>query len=59
LLLNSELSIQEISERCGFVDVKYFREVFRKNVKCSPRDFRKGNVSDSGLKEEADASASS
>ena len=59
LLLNSELSIQEISERCGFVDVKYFREVFRKNVKCSPRDFRKGNVPDSGLKEEADASASS
>ena len=43
LLLDTEMSVQEISEHCGFVDVKYFREVFHKNTGVSPREYRKKN----------------
>lgn len=40
LLVNTNLTIQEISERSGFVDAKYFREVFRKNAGVSPKEYR-------------------
>ncbi|MCM1312438.1 MAG: ATP-binding protein [Bacteroides sp.] len=40
LLLSSAYSITEISEKCGFSDPKYFREVFRKNYGESPSLFR-------------------
>ncbi len=40
LLLSSQYSITEISEKCGFCDPKYFREVFKKNYGESPSQFR-------------------
>ncbi len=43
MLENSHLTIGEISDRCGFGDVKYFREVFKKNVGLSPTDYRNKN----------------
>ncbi|MCD8236461.1 MAG: ATP-binding protein [Prevotellaceae bacterium] len=43
LLLSSQYSITEISEKCGFCDPKYFREVFRKNYGKSPSQFRNEN----------------
>lgn len=43
LLLSSQYSITEISEKCGFCDPKYFREVFRKNYGTSPSQFRNEN----------------
>lgn len=44
LLLTTTLAIAEVSEACGFYDTKYFREVFRKNVGTSPREFRQGST---------------
>lgn len=40
LLLQNEMQVSEISEACGFSDVKYFREVFRKHFGMSPSQFR-------------------
>ena len=40
MLNSTSLTVQEIAEKCGFDDVKYFREVFRKNVGISPREYR-------------------
>ncbi|MCI9596702.1 MAG: helix-turn-helix transcriptional regulator [Firmicutes bacterium] len=39
-LLGTELSIVEISEACGFSDVKYYYKAFRKWYRCTPREFR-------------------
>lgn len=39
-LLDTELSIVEISEACGFSDVKYYYKAFRKWYRCTPREFR-------------------
>lgn len=41
LLENTELSIKEITERCGYSDQLYFSAVFRKHCSASPRDHRK------------------
>ncbi len=43
LLLNSELSIEEISERLGFSTQQYFSKIFKKNKGISPAKFRKSN----------------
>ncbi len=40
LLLNTEQSIAEISEACGFHDANYFSRQFRKRYNCSPRNYR-------------------
>ncbi len=40
LLINSNLNINDISDKCGFSDVKYFREVFKKNLDMSPIQYR-------------------
>ncbi len=40
MLAKSHLTINEISDRCGFGDVKYFRDVFKRNVGISPTDYR-------------------
>lgn len=39
-LLETEMSIVEISETCGFSDVKYYYKAFRKWYRCTPREFR-------------------
>lgn len=44
LLQNSDRSITEISEMCGFSSSSYFAYVFRQVMKLSPREFRKISV---------------
>lgn len=39
-LLNTDKTIMEISEECGFSDVKYYYTAFREWYKCTPRQFR-------------------
>jgi len=41
LLLESDLSISSIAETCGYDDIYYFSNAFRKNVGISPSAFRK------------------
>lgn len=41
LLYQSDLSINEISMELGFNDVSYFGRFFKKNMGCSPSEFRK------------------
>jgi two-component system, response regulator YesN len=47
LIVNSELSVNEISELCGFTNSSYFYMVFKKNCGITPnqfrQSFRKGN----------------
>ncbi len=42
-MLRSEksLSIEEIAERCGFASPSFFRRLFLRNVKMTPREFRR------------------
>ena len=40
-LLNTDRSVTEIAELCGFSTYNYFCAVFRKRCGMSPRDFRK------------------
>lgn len=40
MLLNSNLSITEISERLGYASIEYFSGVFRRLKHCSPSQFR-------------------
>lgn len=39
-LLNTDKSIMEISEECGFSDVKYYYAAFKEWYKCTPKQFR-------------------
>ncbi|MBQ9016013.1 MAG: helix-turn-helix transcriptional regulator [Firmicutes bacterium] len=39
-LLETDLTIMEISERCGFSDPKYYYEAFRTWYLCTPKQFR-------------------
>lgn len=41
LLKKSDLPIGEIALRCGFNDFSYFGKHFKKEMKCSPRAYRK------------------
>lgn len=44
LLLNSELSIQQIAESVGFADPYYFSRLFKRFTTCSPTEFRRNNT---------------
>ena len=41
LLLDTDSTIVQISEECGFSDVKYFYSAFKKWYNCTPAQFRK------------------
>lgn len=41
MLLNSDLSINEISDRCGFSDIKYYTANFKKWFLCTPSEYKK------------------
>ncbi len=41
LLLNSNLSVTNIGEACGFDSSSYFSKVFKTRVGCSPENYRK------------------
>lgn len=40
LLLNTDKTILEISEECGFSDVKYYYSAFKRWYHCTPKQFR-------------------
>lgn len=40
LLLQTDISIQEISEICGYPSIQYFYSVFKKDCGMTPKDFR-------------------
>ena len=41
LLKSSDMNVTEIAVRCGFGNSSYFAEVFRKYLRCSPKEFQK------------------
>lgn len=42
LLVLSDISISEVSERCGFFNPYYFSKVFKENTGVTPGEYRKG-----------------
>lgn len=40
LLKNTDLSVSEISEKCGYENYSYFMRQFRKHKNCTPSEFR-------------------
>ena len=48
LLLSTELSMEEISEKIGFNSSTYFRRTFKKYVGSSPRDYKNSLNFDNG-----------
>lgn len=42
LLKMTNLSVQDISEQCGFEDPLYFSRIFKKRIGVSPSEYRKG-----------------
>ena len=44
LLMGSSYSIEEIGRRCGFENVYYFSNTFKKHQGCAPSAYRKQNV---------------
>jgi AraC-like DNA-binding protein len=44
MLINSDLSIHDISDKCGFSDIKYFNSNFKKWFLCTPSEYRKQAV---------------
>lgn len=43
LLRDTELSVDEISDRTGFHDISYFSKVFKRKLSCTPSEYRKIN----------------
>ncbi|WP_159872438.1 MULTISPECIES: helix-turn-helix transcriptional regulator [unclassified Raoultella] len=43
LLMNTNLKINEVSEKCGFTDTNYFCKVFRDINDCTPLEYRRKN----------------
>jgi two-component system response regulator YesN len=43
LLLDPKFKMEEVAERVGFKDVKYFARVFKKETGSAPSEFRKRN----------------
>jgi AraC-like DNA-binding protein len=39
-LLDSNMTIEQIGQKCGFADPDYFRRVFRRHMGISPGDYR-------------------
>ena len=44
LLKDSELTISEISYLCGFGSIRNFNRIFLKEMKCTPKEYRKYNI---------------
>ena len=51
LLLNSDMSIREVSEACGFPSIEYFSRSFKKHSGLSPYAWRSAHHSDMKSKE--------
>ena len=44
LLLNTDMSVTEISGECGYMDSNYFGDAFKKMKNMSPREYRKSKI---------------
>lgn len=42
-LLDSGLTIEQIAQKCGFIDPDYFRRIFRRYMQITPSDYRNEN----------------
>lgn len=40
-LLDTQMTIEQIAEKCGFADPDYFRRIFRRYMQISPGDYRR------------------
>jgi len=40
-LLDSEMTVEQIAEKCGFSEPDYFRRIFRRHMQTSPVTYRK------------------
>ena len=47
-LVETQMSITEISEACGFNSASYFTKVFQKEMGCLPRDYRESGNKQTG-----------
>ncbi|MCR5624276.1 MAG: AraC family transcriptional regulator [Lachnospiraceae bacterium] len=43
-LSETDLSISEIANTCGFSNISYFNRVFLKTIGCTPKEYRKGSL---------------
>jgi AraC-like DNA-binding protein len=43
-LRNSDMSIGEIADYCGFSYANYFIRVFKKHYNCTPLEYRMRNI---------------
>lgn len=41
LLMNTQKKVSEIATSVGYADIKFFNEVFKRQIKMTPREFRK------------------
>lgn len=46
MLIETDLSINQIGERCGFQDYFYFTRIFKRHQKMTPTQYRKNNYED-------------
>ena len=51
LVETSNLSVAEICQRCGFSDPRYFNEIYRKQLGCTPKESRQSKHSGSRQKQ--------
>ena len=46
MLLSTELSINEVAQKCGFLDMAYFSKTFKSNLGMSPRKYKTSSKSE-------------
>lgn len=51
LLIYSNLKTAEIAEQTGYPEVRYFNQVFKKRIGCSPREFREESCFQSSVED--------
>lgn len=55
LLLNTEMSISDISAECGFSAPRYYNAAFLKNYGCTPMEYRKNNKKNFHIEKQKEA----
>lgn len=48
LLRNTDLTVNDISDQVGFTNSSYFYIIFKKNMECTPNQYRRQFISDTG-----------
>ena len=44
LLDTTNMQIQAVAQRCGIVDIHYFSRIFKKQVGCTPKEYREKSI---------------